>query len=146
MKTILDLCEALPDSEPELRERADEFNKEIAEKVMGWRVHCDPAFFVTATGDICCNRSLWYPMGSITDAKAATDALIGRGFRIRIECAKGWWNVWLYWPLDSTDPKGVTWIAAPDEPLARSAAAYLAAMAEAFPLDKIRAFSDNTHA
>ncbi len=168
MKSILELCRALPDSEPELRSRAGEFNEAVAlllepkpepitARQLRERVGMDEWY---STEVVLSDRGLWGAeigtdhnldsqgvfdlarddvnvvwktncdaMNDIADAKAATDALIGRGFRIRIECTKGLWNVWLYWPLDSSNPKEVTWLAASTEEVARSACALLAANA-----------------
>ena len=114
-KTILDLCRELPTSEAELRARADEFNEAV--------------YLLLGSPEGKHDRVLPDYIGSIAAAKAAADALIGRGFRIRIECTKGLWNVWLYWPLDSSDPKKVMWLAASTEEAARSACALLAANA-----------------
>jgi len=62
-KTILDLCQSLPDSEPELRARADEFNLAVLCAVFGVNIARE-----IAPGDFA-------PLSSIADAKAATDAL-----------------------------------------------------------------------
>jgi len=74
-KTIIELCRALPDSEPELRSRADEFNLAVLCAVFGVNIARE-----IAPGDFA-------PLGSIADAKAATDALLKLGARsLEIYC------------------------------------------------------------
>lgn len=71
MKSILDLCRSLPDSEPEIRERAEEFNQTI-------QALAPELMFRRSVGAI----PNW---DNIADAKAATDAMIAHGFGFELE-------------------------------------------------------------
>jgi hypothetical protein len=64
MKSILDLCRELPASEPEIRERAGEFN---------------PAVWLAIAADMyAAIQGMPDYLNSIADAKAATDTLISK--------------------------------------------------------------------
>lgn len=155
-KSILELCQSLPDSEPELRARADKFAAEIAERVMGWRAvylrankrdhgcfigghyttreacaadcieECEPVlFWANASGDTFGEtEDNWNPLVNIADAKAATDAMRAR-LQVPFQCAQvqDKWRASFYLATSFITALAST------EPLARSAAAYLAAMA-----------------
>lgn len=100
MKTILQLCRELPDSEPEIRERAHELGALLAENCLGWQWRknyltgrrclfrpgsATPLFQDMADGSelIVCNwDEIRMPdCNSITDAKAATDAIVAQGWQ-----------------------------------------------------------------
>jgi hypothetical protein len=105
MKSIPDLCRLLPASEPEIRERECEFDEVV-------RLATDPE----TTGRQYLRR--------ITDAKAATDAIIARYVKIT-KYADSKWVVVVGMP---GEVDGVCAEASTEE-LARSAAALLAAEA-----------------
>lgn len=109
MNTIIELCHALPDSETELRERASEFNEAV-------RLATDPRTF---------GRNF---LNNIADAKAATDAMSARGYWFRCQLSLPHCDCWL--AVLQAKGGGIQYSAyASTEELARSAAAYLAALA-----------------
>lgn len=166
-KSIIDLCRLLPNSEPELRARALDFTRAVCVQVMGWQevadvseiptermsdtIYFEP--FAGVVGDVSGNdvgSVLVYaggdaykfsPLVYIADAKAATNAMIGRGFGFELELfSSGKWFVNMsqsvpilqarsplvaFTPL-SMDSASAT---ASTEELARSAACVLAAEA-----------------
>lgn len=117
MKSIVDLCREPPDSEPELRERAEEFNRSV------WLAVADDMYSATqGTPDY---------LNSIADAKAATDRMVERGCWLQVtsvgrgyECAITWIS-----PEGDVPPYPQAIIKASTEELARSAACVLAAEA-----------------
>lgn len=109
--TILELCRALPDSEPELRARADEFNLAI-EQALQVPTRWGARDYVS----------------NIADAKAATDALVVDGWRLKLTTepnGRVWCGLQKGKPRNS-NPLDVD-VVASTEPLARSACALLAA-------------------
>jgi len=118
-KTIIELCRALPDSEAELRARADEFNETV--------------YLSLGSPEGQRDRIMPDYIGSIADAKAATDALLKLGARsLEIYCrdADAYCCGVLVRNLSCGYAKWVKAEAeASTEPLARSACALLAANA-----------------
>ncbi len=112
-RTILELCQALPDSEAELRARADEFNLAVEQAL-----HIPTRWAARNYVD------------NIADAAAATDALIALGWHFGLERGRGNWCAEFCSGFDSFGIPALRVEAeATTESLARSAAAYLAAMA-----------------
>jgi len=117
VKSIIDLCRELPGSEPELRGRAEEFNRAV------WLAVSKDMYSATqGTPDY---------LNSIAGAKAATDRMIERGCWLQVisvgrgyECAITWIS-----PEGDVPPYPQAIIKASTEELARSAAALLAAEA-----------------
>lgn len=111
MKSIFDLCRELPGSEPELRERAEDFNRAV------WLAVADDMYSAT--------RGTPNYLNSIADAKAATDRMIEKGWQLN-----GGFNPFerVWWYLLYRQPITIE-VTASTEPLARSAAALLAAEA-----------------
>lgn len=109
MKSILDLCRSLPDSEPEIREREREFDETV-------RLATEPETY---------GRQY---LRCISDAKAATDAVCAMGYRLEILYSGGRWTVEFY-RLPTKDTVISAEVFASTEELARSAACVLAAEA-----------------
>jgi hypothetical protein len=150
MKSILNLCEELPASEPEIRARAGEFNNLVAERVTGV-VCCDRWLMLQVTmagaayGKTCnhekCAPIQRFPdyLNSITDAKTATDRIIASA------TGGAWWEFWLHntaigFHCELYHREGYSILArvvaqASTEELARSAACVLAAatMKDGYP-------------
>lgn len=118
MKSILDLCRQLPDSEPEIREREREFDETV-------RLATEPETY---------GRQY---LRCISDAKAATDAMIAKGWQF--DCGTvGYdadnWSAAFRRPRQGVDKphkfdRECVAAAASTEELARSAACVLAAEA-----------------
>jgi hypothetical protein len=124
MKDIVTLCRELPASEPEIRERAAEFN---------------PAVWLAIAADMYTSiQGMPDYLNSIADAKAATDAIIASA------TGGAWWEFWLHntaggFHCELHYREGYSIYArvvaqASTEELARSAACVLAA--EAMKVDK----------
>ena len=116
MKSIPDLCRLLPDSEPEIRARADEFNRAI------WLAVAKDMYTATqGTPDY---------LNSIADAKAATDTMIAKGCWLRIVCVGRGYECAITWVnQDGRIQTPDIILRASTEELARSAAALLASEA-----------------
>jgi hypothetical protein len=105
-KSIIDLCRSLPNSEPELRARADEFCLEIEKHVQvptAWR-----------------RRDY---VNNIADAKAATDTILSKKESWMLIGYDGqYWRVQMRGVIDEWQ----VYVRATTEELARSAACVLA--------------------
>lgn len=142
--TILDLCRRLPDSEPELRARTREFGALLGEHVLGWtwrkssfsgcRCLYPPNQWPRHMTEPARGHELlvfdWDSMPlpdpwELSRAKAATDMMIARGWRVEITSIESAWMVEFWHGATGFDLRVV--VTASTEALARAAAALLAA-------------------
>lgn len=124
MKSIIELCRGLPDSESEIRERATEFNFEIATAIFSATARRDSTGRIEGIRFAGFQDTDRHYLNRIADAKAATGAI----------CARAGWFLEIYdrgdrWTVSLANEHGEIAVTASTEELARAACALLAAEA-----------------
>lgn len=146
-RTILELCRALPDSEPELRARSLDFHSELCRKVFGWHEWkgdddydgnypmfraWDPDYVTVYEADGNGDFDRHYCAFDIAGAKAATDAIAEKRatvFRLTVCLDETVADTQIYDADESEIEFEIENVRASTEPLARAAVAYMAAVA-----------------